>query len=418
MTSPQDDIPSIAIESIAEDAAKNDHHRRALSSADLLSPHSSSSLNHPPPSPTLSAKSFARFSGSLALRDNKPEDKPTLSFASWSDTALNHPPPSPITVESIAEDAAKNDHHRRAPSSAGLLSPHSVAVTADDSSSLNHPPSSPTLSSIHFDDLTLSHSHNTTFAGHRTTDSNATTLGEKEHPAGCSKDKKQKSKKGKSEKEDGRTAHELELEQDWGTDPTPFRFRPYQLAHMLGWKDAATLGSLGGTQGILKGLGTNAVTGLSATALATDSGAVAHHAETERVAALEQNKGVGKGASQRHERGSMDKTDVPMSPVSFDEALARDGSVDDRRNIYGSNILPTRRSKSLRELMWLALKDKVLVLLCIAAVISLALGLFQDFGTPRAPGDAPVDWVEGAAIMFAVIIVVNTIIFYTKIVNR
>jgi Ca2+-transporting ATPase len=57
--------------------------------------------------------------------------------------------------------------------------------------------------------------------------------------------------------------------------------------------------------------------------------------------------------------------------------------------------------------MWLALKDKVLILLSIAAVISLALGLFQDFGTPRQPGDAPVDWVEGVAIMVAVLIVVD-----------
>ena len=55
--------------------------------------------------------------------------------------------------------------------------------------------------------------------------------------------------------------------------------------------------------------------------------------------------------------------------------------------------------------MWAALKDKVLILLSIAAVVSLALGLFQDFGTPRETftcGDngevctePPVDWVEG-----------------------
>lgn len=43
---------------------------------------------------------------------------------------------------------------------------------------------------------------------------------------------------------------------------------------------------------------------------------------------------------------------------------------------------------------------------CLAAVISLALGLFQDFGTARPPGEAPVDWVEGVAIMVAVAIVV------------
>ena len=43
----------------------------------------------------------------------------------------------------------------------------------------------------------------------------------------------------------------------------------------------------------------------------------------------------------------------------------------------------------------------------IAAVISLALGLFQDFGTPRPAGEPPVDWVEGVAIMVAIFIVVS-----------
>ncbi|TFK60946.1 hypothetical protein BDN72DRAFT_937594 [Pluteus cervinus] len=55
--------------------------------------------------------------------------------------------------------------------------------------------------------------------------------------------------------------------------------------------------------------------------------------------------------------------------------------------------------------MRLALKDKVLVLLSTAALISLALGFYQDFGIPRAPDEPPVDWVEGVAIMIAIFIV-------------
>ena len=43
----------------------------------------------------------------------------------------------------------------------------------------------------------------------------------------------------------------------------------------------------------------------------------------------------------------------------------------------------------------------------IAAIVSLALGLFQDFGTPRPQGEPPVDWVEGVAIMTAIAIVVS-----------
>ena len=52
------------------------------------------------------------------------------------------------------------------------------------------------------------------------------------------------------------------------------------------------------------------------------------------------------------------------------------------------------------------------ILLSIAAVVSLALGLFQDFGTPRPAGEPPVDWVEGVAIMIAIIIVVSTIVYH------
>ena len=43
----------------------------------------------------------------------------------------------------------------------------------------------------------------------------------------------------------------------------------------------------------------------------------------------------------------------------------------------------------------------------ICAVISLALGLFQDFGTTRPEGEPPVDWVEGVTILVAVLIVVG-----------
>ena len=43
------------------------------------------------------------------------------------------------------------------------------------------------------------------------------------------------------------------------------------------------------------------------------------------------------------------------------------------------------------------------------AVVSLALGLFQDFGMPRPAGEPPVDWVKGVAIMAAIFIVVSAI---------
>ena len=57
--------------------------------------------------------------------------------------------------------------------------------------------------------------------------------------------------------------------------------------------------------------------------------------------------------------------------------------------------------------MWAAYKEKVLIVLSIAAAISLALGLYETFGIDHPPGSpTPIDWVEGMAICIAIIIVV------------
>ncbi|EEB06354.2 vacuolar calcium transporting P-type ATPase P2 type [Schizosaccharomyces japonicus yFS275] len=75
----------------------------------------------------------------------------------------------------------------------------------------------------------------------------------------------------------------------------------------------------------------------------------------------------------------------------------------DRVRVYGANQLPETQTKGLLRLMLEALKDKVLILLSIAAVISLALGLYQTFGQPptidpiTGKPEPRVDWVEGVA---------------------
>jgi P-type Ca2+ transporter type 2C len=49
---------------------------------------------------------------------------------------------------------------------------------------------------------------------------------------------------------------------------------------------------------------------------------------------------------------------------------------------------------------------KCQVLLSVAAVVSLALGIFQDLQPGRDPNKPRVDWVEGVAVVVAIIIVV------------
>src|SRR5947207_436315 len=79
------------------------------------------------------------------------------------------------------------------------------------------------------------------------------------------------------------------------------------------------------------------------------------------------------------------------------------GVFADRLRVFKDNRLPREKSKSLLELAWTACNDKVLILLAITAVISLALGLYQTFGQPHEQGEFQAKWVEGVAIMVAII---------------
>ena len=52
--------------------------------------------------------------------------------------------------------------------------------------------------------------------------------------------------------------------------------------------------------------------------------------------------------------------------------------IDERRRVFGTNVLPTKKTKSLLQLMWLALKDKVLV----SGMFIIFLRTASDIRTP------------------------------------
>ncbi|KAH9052974.1 calcium-translocating P-type ATPase [Lactarius deliciosus] len=195
----------------------------------------------------------------------------------------------------------------------------------------------------------------------------------------------------------------LDLKQEADLNVEPFAFKPLQLASLVDPKSLESLESLGGIEGLIRGLGTNRLRGLS-TKLAPPSQLGSP------------DPGAINAVSPNGVEMTPPKPNIMItSPAGVPEGLqstaslggvGRPASLKDRQRIYGRNILPQRPSKSLLLLMWLALQDKVIVLLSIAAVVSLALGLFQDFGTPRPAGNPPVDWVEGVAIIAAILIVV------------
>lgn len=98
------------------------------------------------------------------------------------------------------------------------------------------------------------------------------------------------------------------------------------------------------------------------------------------------------------------KVDLKAGIVSEEqEAELRDG--------FGPNLLPHPVPPSFLWFVWTAAKDKILIFLAAASIVSLAIGIYNDIkeGTRT-------HWIEGAAIMFAVVLVVlvNAVNDYQK----
>ncbi|KAK7738324.1 plasma membrane calcium [Cytospora paraplurivora] len=169
-----------------------------------------------------------------------------------------------------------------------------------------------------------------------------------------------------------------------------FAFSPGQLSKLFNPKSLNAFYALGGLAGLEKGLRTDVKGGLS-----TDEDAIDGTVTFAEVAT--------KGAPRYGLQGDTE-------PEAGDEKSAAHksstGGFADRQRVFNDNRLPEKKSKTIWELAWTTYNDRVLILLTIAAVVSLALGLFQTFGTPHKPGQPKVEWVEGVAIMVAIFIVV------------
>ena len=83
-----------------------------------------------------------------------------------------------------------------------------------------------------------------------------------------------------------------------------------------------------------------------------------------------------------------------------------------RQQVYGINKLPEKQSKTIWQLLWEGLQDRTMIILSAAAVVSLALGLYETFGQPPEYDNEgkvipKVDWVEGVAILIAILVVIS-----------
>ncbi|GFF44091.1 calcium-transporting ATPase 2 [Aspergillus lentulus] len=181
-------------------------------------------------------------------------------------------------------------------------------------------------------------------------------------------------------------------EAEFQVDDNRFAFSPGQLNKLLNPKSLGAFHALGGLQGLEKGLRTNLRSGLS-----VDETTLEGTVSFEEVASSGAQNTVPKSDSEPPNQG-------PPARSNTAPAKRQDDAFSDRKRVYGLNKLPEKKPKSILELAWIAYNDKVLILLTIAAVISLALGIYQS--VTATDGEARVQWVEGVAIIVAIVIVV------------
>lgn len=172
-------------------------------------------------------------------------------------------------------------------------------------------------------------------------------------------------------------------EADFRGDNNPFAFSPGQLNKLLNPKSLPALQALGGLQGLTRGLCTDLDAGLSIdeTSVSPITFDEAVHTSKE-VSVPRKNEAAGSSSS-------------PSSEAHID-----------RVRVFKRNVLPAKKPNPIWKLMWIAFNETVLILLTVAGVISLALGLYETFNGVGNDGSAKIDWVEGVAILVAVLIVV------------
>ncbi|KAH9021976.1 calcium-translocating P-type ATPase [Lactarius hengduanensis] len=339
---------------------------------DVLASHtprtSDPSSSHSSPSPTLSTHSLASISWatSTVLRNN-PEEHVLMSSL-----GLLSPPPQ--------------GHRRKGGTSTVSSIGASIFTDCDIEDS-----SSPRLSPVRFDRPDVPSAHPST--------------------VGAGSDTSRPSSAANFKRIVQRLCHPSR-ETDMGSDTTleanlnvePFVFKPAQLADLVSPKSLENLERLGGVECLLRGLRTNRLRGLSTkytNPLSRDPWTIT--AVTPDGVEIKPNMIVPEGLEGI---ASLAGYSNVGRPASSNSAGAHEATIEDRQRIYGHNIPPQRPTKGLLLLMWLAIQDKLLVLLLIAAVVLLSLDLFQDFHTTHPQGEPSVNLVEGVAIIVAILVVV------------
>ncbi|KAL8735441.1 MAG: hypothetical protein Q9181_002839 [Wetmoreana brouardii] len=178
-------------------------------------------------------------------------------------------------------------------------------------------------------------------------------------------------------------------EKDFEVENNPFAFSPGQLNKTLNPKSLAAYRALGGIYGLERGLQTDLVAGLS-----VDETTIPDKIDFEAA------------TSPTTSKKPLDARRIIAQDVIVTDHEVK-GQYHDRKRIFKDNRLPAKKAISIWRLFWNAYNDRVLLILTAAALISLALGIYEAVGQPPDPKEGKsLDWVEGLAITVAIVIVV------------
>jgi P-type Ca2+ transporter type 2C len=186
-------------------------------------------------------------------------------------------------------------------------------------------------------------------------------------------------------------------EEEFEVVDNSFAFSQGQLNKLINPKSLSAFHALGGLAGLEKGLRTDRRSGLSV-----------DESDLDGTVSFEEAKAAARKSTSPPDYDSkppLARVDSKESSVSV-RRPSPDSAFYDRKRVFKDNRLPEKKGKNLLQLMWITYNDKVLILLSIAAAISLAVGLYQTFGTKHDAEHPPIEWIEGVAIIVAIVIVV------------
>lgn len=148
---------------------------------------------------------------------------------------------------------------------------------------------------------------------------------------------------------------------------------------------------------------------------------MAFSVSVQQLRELMETRGAEAIRSVKDDYGGIHELCKKLLTSPTDGTTGEEADLEARKAFFGPNSIPPKPPKTFLQLVWEALQDMTLIILQVAAFVSLVLAFIEpehDDGTPKEDegGDAEAGWIEGVAILVSVVIVVIVTAFndYTK----